>query len=187
MTPLCAAAPAGGGSLCSETRDRGNPRRHGLNGARTKGVVSAAGIRLFGASFATKCPAKYGKSPASSPSPNGIVGAGHRHGAYGCGLSRRAVRDSLQATTRSFRSARLSSAQRRFTPIVVRMSDRRRIFGAQTHSQSPEALFTSLRLSWGASTLGRKAVIAASRPDPVIFLERSGSTTVSFDGPTTVR
>lgn len=61
-------------------------------------------------------------------------------------------------------------------PIVIRMPTGGGIFGGQTHSQSPEALFThvsGLKTVIPANPYDAKGLLAAAIecPDPVIFLE----------------
>lgn len=72
-------------------------------------------------------------------------------------------------------------------PIVVRMPTGGGIFGAQTHSQSPEALFThvtGLKTVMPATPADAKGLLLAAiaDPDPVIFLEPKRLYNGPFDG-----
>ncbi|MBA8908583.1 MULTISPECIES: alpha-ketoacid dehydrogenase subunit beta [Aminobacter] len=72
-------------------------------------------------------------------------------------------------------------------PIVIRMPTGGGIFGGQTHSQSPEALFThvsGLKVVVPSNPLDAKGLLIASieDPDPVIFLEPKRLYNGPFDG-----
>ncbi|MEJ1968621.1 MAG: hypothetical protein WDN03_08340 [Rhizomicrobium sp.] len=77
-------------------------------------------------------------------------------------------------------------------PITVRAPYGGGIFGGQTHSQSPEALFThvaGLKTVIPSTPYDAKGLLisAIECNDPVIFLSRSGSTTAPSTGGTTRR
>jgi len=72
-------------------------------------------------------------------------------------------------------------------PIVIRMPTGGGIFGGQTHSQSPEALFThvaGLKVVVPSNPNDAKGLLIASieDPDPVIFLEPKRLYNGPFDG-----
>jgi 2-oxoisovalerate dehydrogenase E1 component beta subunit len=72
-------------------------------------------------------------------------------------------------------------------PIVIRMPTGGGIFGGQTHSQSPEALFThvsGLKTVVCSNPYDAKGLLAAAieDPDPVIFLEPKRLYNGPFDG-----
>jgi 2-oxoisovalerate dehydrogenase E1 component beta subunit len=72
-------------------------------------------------------------------------------------------------------------------PIVIRMPTGGGIFGAQTHSQSPEALFThvtGLKTIVPSNPRDAKGLLTAAieDPDPVIFLEPKRLYNGPFDG-----
>ncbi len=72
-------------------------------------------------------------------------------------------------------------------PVVVRMPTGGGIFGGQTHSQSPEALFThvsGLKVVVPSNPHDAKGLLIASieDPDPVIFLEPKRLYNGPFDG-----
>lgn len=72
-------------------------------------------------------------------------------------------------------------------PIVVRMPTGGGIFGGQTHSQSPEALFThvaGLQVIVPSNPYDAKGLLisAIENPDPVIFLEPKRLYNGPFDG-----
>ena len=72
-------------------------------------------------------------------------------------------------------------------PIVIRMPTGGGIFGGQTHSQSPEALFThvsGLKVVVPSSPVDAKGLLIAAieDPDPVIFLEPKRLYNGPFDG-----
>jgi 2-oxoisovalerate dehydrogenase E1 component beta subunit len=72
-------------------------------------------------------------------------------------------------------------------PIVIRMPTGGGIFGGQTHSQSPEALFThvsGLKVVVPSNPVDAKGLLIAAieDPDPVIFLEPKRLYNGPFDG-----
>jgi len=72
-------------------------------------------------------------------------------------------------------------------PIVIRMPTGGGIFGGQTHSQSPEALFThvaGLKVVQPSNPRDAKGLLIAAieDPDPVIFLEPKRLYNGPFDG-----
>ncbi|QDG76202.1 alpha-ketoacid dehydrogenase subunit beta [Labrenzia sp. PHM005] len=72
-------------------------------------------------------------------------------------------------------------------PLVIRMPTGGGIFGGQTHSQSPEALFThvsGLKVVLPSNPRDAKGLLLASiaDPDPVIFLEPKRLYNGPFDG-----
>ena len=72
-------------------------------------------------------------------------------------------------------------------PMVIRMPTGGGIYGAQTHSQSPEALFThvaGLKTVMPANPADAKGMLTAAMedPDPVIFLEPKRLYNGPFDG-----
>ncbi len=72
-------------------------------------------------------------------------------------------------------------------PIVIRMPTGGGIFGGQTHSQSPEVLFThvsGLKVVIPSNPLDAKGLLIVSieDPDPVIFLEPKRLYNGPFDG-----
>jgi 2-oxoisovalerate dehydrogenase E1 component subunit beta len=72
-------------------------------------------------------------------------------------------------------------------PIVIRMPTGGGIFGGQTHSQSPEALFThvsGLKVVMPSNPKDAKGLLLAAieDPDPVIFLEPKRLYNGPFDG-----
>lgn len=82
---------------------------------------------------------------------------------------------------------RYRSAGQFTCPMVIRMPTGGGIFGGQTHSQSPEALFThvsGLKTVVPSNPLDAKGLLIASieDPDPVIFLEPKRLYNGPFDG-----
>ncbi|MEO1564437.1 MAG: alpha-ketoacid dehydrogenase subunit beta, partial [Pseudomonadota bacterium] len=72
-------------------------------------------------------------------------------------------------------------------PMVIRMPTGGGIYGAQTHSQSPEALFThvaGLKTVMPSNPADAKGMLTAAMedPDPVIFLEPKRLYNGPFDG-----
>lgn len=72
-------------------------------------------------------------------------------------------------------------------PVTIRMPVGGGIYGGQTHSQSPEAIFThiaGLRTVMPSNPLDAKGLLIASieSPDPVIFLEPKRLYNGPFDG-----
>jgi 2-oxoisovalerate dehydrogenase E1 component beta subunit len=125
--------------------------------------------------------AKYGKSRCfDTPiSELGIVGIAVGMAAYG-------LKPCDQIVSEAARLRYRSNAQ--FTcPIVVRMPTGGGIFGGQTHSQSPEALFThvcGLKTVVPSTPGDAKGLLIAAieDPDPVIFLEPKRLYNGPFDG-----
>src|SRR3954470_13131785 len=82
---------------------------------------------------------------------------------------------------------RYRSAGQFTAPIVIRMPTGGGIFGGQTHSQSPEALFThvaGLKTVVASNPYDAKGLLIAAieDPDPVIFLEPKRLYNGPFDG-----
>ena len=137
---------------------------------------------------------KYGKSRVfDAPiSEGGIVGAAVGMGAYGL----RPVPEiqfadyfypaSDQIVSEAAR-LRYRSAGEFTAPITIRMPCGGGIYGGQTHSQSPEALFTQvcgLRTVMPSNPYDAKGLLIASieNDDPVIFLEPKRRYNGPFDG-----
>src|ERR1700720_589680 len=159
-------------------------------------VVFGEDVGFFGGVF--RCTqglqAKYGKSRCFDAPINesGIVGAAIGMAAYGL---RPCVEVQFadyvypaydQIVSEAARLRYRSNGQ--FTcPIVVRMPTGGGIFGGQTHSQSPEALFThvaGLKVVVPSNPRDAKGLLIASieDPDPVIFLEPKRLYNGPFDG-----
>src|SRR5208282_5421549 len=159
-------------------------------------VVFGEDVGFFGGVFrATQgLQAKYGKTRCfDAPiSELGIVGAAVGMAAYGlhpCVEIQFA--DYMypaydQIVSEAARLRYRSNGQ--FTcPMVVRMPTGGGIFGGQTHSQSPEALFThvsGLKVVAPSNPLDAKGLLisAIEDPDPVIFLEPKRLYNGPFDG-----
>ena len=137
---------------------------------------------------------KYGKSRCFDAPINesGIVGVAIGMGAYGL----RAVAEIQfadyvypgydQIVSEAAR-LRYRSGGEFFAPIVIRMPCGGGIYGGQTHSQSPEALFThvcGLKVVVPSNPRDAKGLLIASieDPDPVIFLEPKRLYNGPFDG-----
>ena len=159
-------------------------------------VVFGEDVGYFGGVF--RCTAglqkKYGKTRCfDTPiSELGIVGAG-------IGMAAAGLKPCIEIQFADYmypaydqivsEAARLRyrSAGEFTCPLVVRMPTGGGIFGAQTHSQSPEALFTHVT---GLKTVipsnpadARGLLMAAIQdPDPVIFLEPKRLYNGPFDG-----
>lgn len=148
-------------------------------------VVFGEDAGYFGGVF--RCTAglqkKYGKNRCFDAPINesGIVGAGIGMAAYGL---RPVVEIQFadyvypaydQIVSEAARLRYRSAGQ--FTcPMVIRMPTGGGIFGGQTHSQSPEALFThvsGLKVVVPSNPVDAKGLLLAAieDPDPVIFLE----------------
>ena len=154
-------------------------------------VVYGEDVGYFGGVF--RCTAglqaKYGKSRCFDAPINesGIVGTAIGMAAYGlrpCVEIQFAdyMYPAYDQLTQEASRLRYRSNGDFTCPIVVRMPTGGGIFGGQTHSQSPEALFTHVS---GLKTVvpsnpvdARPADRGIEDPDPVIFLDRSGSTMV---------
>ena len=159
-------------------------------------VVFGEDVGFFGGVF--RCTqglqAKYGKSRCfDAPiSEIGIVGAAIGMAAYGL---RPCVEIQFADYVYPAYDQIVSEAARLryrsngdFTcPIVVRMPTGGGIFGGQTHSQSPEALFThvsGLKTVVPSNPHDAKGLLIAAieDPDPVIFLEPKRLYNGPFDG-----
>ncbi len=117
---------------------------------------------------------------------------GHRQAAYGlrpawwCSSPTMSIPAYDQIVSEAARLRYRSNGD--FTcPIVVRMPTGGGIFGGQTHSQSPEALFThvsGLKVVVPSNPHDAKGLLIASieDPDPVIFLEPKRLYNGPFDG-----
>src|SRR5438067_12787778 len=159
-------------------------------------VVFGEDVGFFGGVFrATQgLQAKYGKSRCFDAPINesGIVGAAVGMAAYGL---RPCVEIQFadymypaydQIVSEAARLRYRSNGQ--FTcPLVVRMPTGGGIFGGQTHSQSPEALFThvcGLKTVVPSNPYDAKGLLIAAieDPDPVIFLEPKRLYNGPFDG-----
>lgn len=159
-------------------------------------VVFGEDVGYFGGVFrATQgLQGKYGKTRCfDAPiSESGIVGTAIGMAAYGL---RPCVEIQFadymypaydQITQEAARIRYRSNAD--FTcPIVLRMPTGGGIFGGQTHSQSPEALFThvcGLKVVVPSNPYDAKGLLIASieDPDPVMFLEPKRLYNGPFDG-----
>ena len=97
---------------------------------------------------------------------------------------------SIRPPTRSCRKRRACATARPATsppPITIRMPCGGGIYGGQTHSQSPEAMFThvcGLRTVMPSNPYDAKGLLIASieNDDPVIFLEPKRLYNGPFDG-----
>src|SRR6202166_1427775 len=159
-------------------------------------VVFGQDVGFFGGVF--RCTqglqAKYGKSRCFDAPINesGIVGAAVGMAAYGL---RPCVEIQFadymypaydQIVSEAARLRYRSNGQ--FTcPLVVRMPTGGGIFGGQTHSQSPEALFnhvSGLKTVVPSNPCDAKGLLIAAieDPDPVIFLEPKRLYNGPFDG-----
>jgi 2-oxoisovalerate dehydrogenase E1 component beta subunit len=159
-------------------------------------VVFGEDVGYFGGVF--RCTEglqqKYGKSRVfDTPiAESGIVGAAIGMAAYGL----RPVAEiqfadyfypaSDQIVSEAAR-LRYRSAGEFTAPITIRMPCGGGIFGGQTHSQSPEALFThvcGLRTVMPSNPYDAKGLLIASieNDDPVIFLEPKRIYNGPFDG-----
>lgn len=159
-------------------------------------VVFGEDVGFFGGVF--RCTAglqeKYGKSRCFDAPINesGIVGAAIGMAAYGLKpLIEIQFADYVypafdQIVSEAARIRHRSNGD--FTcPIVIRMPTGGGIFGGQTHSQSPEAIFThvsGLKVVIPSNPADAKGLLLASiaDPDPVIFLEPKRLYNGPFDG-----
>ncbi|MEM9632130.1 MAG: alpha-ketoacid dehydrogenase subunit beta [Pseudomonadota bacterium] len=164
--------------------------------ADEKVVVYGEDVGYFGGVF--RCTAglqeKYGKSRCFDAPINeaGIVGTAIGMAAYGLKpVIEIQFADYVypaydQIVSEAARLRHRSNAD--FTcPIVIRMPTGGGIFGGQTHSQSPEALFThvsGLKVVMPSNPRDAKGLLLASiaDPDPVIFLEPKRLYNGPFDG-----
>lgn len=165
-------------------------------GRDEKVVVFGEDVGYFGGVF--RCTAglqkKYGKTRCfDTPiSESGIIGAAIGMAAYG-------LRPCVEIQFADYvfpaydqlvsEAARLRhrSAGDFTCPMVVRMPTGGGIFGGQTHSQSPEALFThvsGLKTIMPSNPYDAKGLLLAAieDPDPVIFLEPKRLYNGPFDG-----
>src|SRR3954462_8109603 len=137
---------------------------------------------------------KYGKSRCfDAPiSEGGIVGSAIGMGAYGlCPVVEVQFADYFypaydQIVSEAAR-LRYRSAGDFFAPITIRMPCGGGIYGGQTHSQSPEVLFThvcGIRTVLPSNPYDAKGLLISSieNDDPVIFLEPKRIYNGPFDG-----
>jgi len=159
-------------------------------------VVFGEDVGYFGGVF--RCTqglqAKYGSNRCfDAPiSESGIVGAAVGMAAYGlrpCVEIQFAdyVYPAYDQIVSEAARLRYRSAGQFTAPIVVRMPTGGGIFGGQTHSQSPEALFThvaGLKTVVPSSPYDAKGLLIAAIEDndPVIFLEPKRLYNGPFDG-----
>ncbi|MFN7023514.1 MAG: alpha-ketoacid dehydrogenase subunit beta [Pseudorhizobium sp.] len=159
-------------------------------------VVFGEDVGYFGGVF--RCTqglqAKYGKTRCfDTPiSESGIVGAAIGMAAYGlrpCVEIQFAdyMYPAYDQLTQEAARIRYRSNGDFTCPIVVRMPTGGGIFGGQTHSQSPEALFThvcGLKVVVPSNPYDAKGLLIAAieDPDPVIFLEPKRLYNGPFDG-----
>lgn len=161
-----------------------------------KVVVFGEDVGFFGGVF--RCTAglqeKYGASRCFDAPINesGIVGAGIGMAAYGLKpVVEIQFADYMypaydQIVSEAARLRHRSAGE--FTcPMVIRMPTGGGIFGGQTHSQSPEALFThvaGLKTVMPSNPQDAKGLLLAAieDPDPVIFLEPKRLYNGPFDG-----
>ncbi len=159
-------------------------------------VVFGEDVGFFGGVF--RCTAglqqKYGKSRCFDAPINesGIVGTAIGMAAYGLKpVIEMQFADYVypafdQIVSEAARLRHRSNAD--FTcPLVIRMPTGGGIFGGQTHSQSPEALFThvsGLKVVVPSNPRDAKGLLLAAieDPDPVIFLEPKRLYNGPFDG-----
>ncbi|MBZ9960486.1 MULTISPECIES: alpha-ketoacid dehydrogenase subunit beta [unclassified Mesorhizobium] len=165
-------------------------------GRDEKVVVFGEDVGFFGGVF--RCTqglqAKYGKSRCFDAPINesGIVGSAIGMAAYGlkpCVEIQFAdyMYPAYDQLTQEAARLRYRSNGDFTCPIVVRMPTGGGIFGGQTHSQSPEALFThvsGLKTVVPSNPHDAKGLLIAAieDPDPVIFLEPKRLYNGPFDG-----
>jgi 2-oxoisovalerate dehydrogenase E1 component beta subunit len=159
-------------------------------------VVYGEDVGYFGGVF--RCTAglqaKYGKTRCFDAPINesGIVGTAIGMAAYGlrpCVEIQFAdyMYPAYDQLTQEASRLRYRSAGDFTCPIVVRMPTGGGIFGGQTHSQSPEALFThvsGLKTVVPSNPVDAKGLLIAAieDPDPVIMLEPKRLYNGPFDG-----
>ncbi|MEF0942252.1 alpha-ketoacid dehydrogenase subunit beta [Rhizobium sp. BR 362] len=159
-------------------------------------VVFGEDVGYFGGVF--RCTqglqAKYGKTRCfDTPiSESGIVGTAIGMAAYGlrpCVEIQFAdyMYPAYDQLTQEAARIRYRSNRDFTCPIVVRMPTGGGIFGGQTHSQSPEALFThvcGLKVIVPSNPYDAKGLLIAAieDPDPVMFLEPKRLYNGPFDG-----
>ena len=165
-------------------------------GRDDKVVVMGEDVGYFGGVF--RCTqglqAKYGKTRCfDAPiSESGIVGTAIGMAAYGlkpCVEIQFAdyMYPAYDQITQEAARIRYRSNGDFTCPIVLRMPTGGGIFGGQTHSQSPEALFThvcGLKVVVPSNPYDAKGLLIAAieDPDPVIFLEPKRLYNGPFDG-----
>ncbi|ATN35904.1 alpha-ketoacid dehydrogenase subunit beta [Rhizobium sp. ACO-34A] len=159
-------------------------------------VVFGEDVGYFGGVFrATQgLQAKYGKTRCfDTPiSESGIVGTAIGMAAYGlkpCVEIQFAdyMYPAYDQITQEAARIRYRSNGDFTCPIVIRMPTGGGIFGGQTHSQSPEALFThvsGLKVIVPSNPFDAKGLLISSieDPDPVMFLEPKRLYNGPFDG-----
>ena len=159
-------------------------------------VVYGEDVGFFGGVFrATQgLQAKYGRSRCFDAPINesGIVGSAIGMAAYGlkpCVEIQFAdyMYPAYDQLTQEASRLRYRSNGDFTCPIVVRMPTGGGIFGGQTHSQSPEALFThvcGLKVIVPSNPYDAKGLLIAAieDPDPVMFLEPKRLYNGPFDG-----
>jgi len=159
-------------------------------------VIFGQDVGYFGGVF--RCTeglqAKYGKTRVfDAPiSEGGIVGAAVGMGAYGLRpVVEIQFADYFYPATDQIVSEaarlRYRSAGEFIAPLTIRMPSGGGIYGGQTHSQSPEALFThvtGLRTVMPSNPYDAKGLLIAAIEcdDPVIFLEPKRLYNGPFDG-----
>ena len=198
---ICAASASRRGSelMATHDDDRGDPRRHGRDRwARDDNVVVfGEDVGYFGGVF--RCTA----GPAAEIRQDPLLRRadqrsrhrrrGDRHGApTACAPASRSSSPTtcIRPTTRSSRRPRACAIARPASSPArssVRMPTGGGIFGGQTHSQSPEALFThvsGLKTVVPSNPYDAKGLLIAAieDPDPVIFLEPKRLYNGPFDG-----
>jgi len=165
-------------------------------GRDEKVVIFGQDVGYFGGVF--RCTeglqAKYGKHRVfDAPiSEGGIVGAAVGMGAYGLRpVVEIQFADYFYPATDQIVSEaarlRYRSAGEFIAPLTIRMPSGGGIYGGQTHSQSPEALFThvcGLRTVMPSNPYDAKGLLIAAIEcdDPVIFLEPKRLYNGPFDG-----
>lgn len=165
-------------------------------GADERVIVMGQDVGYFGGVF--RCTAglqkKYGKTRCfDTPiSELGIVGAAIGMAVYGlrpCVEIQFAdyVYPAYDQIVSEAARLRYRSAGEFTCPLVIRMPTGGGIYGAQTHSQSPEALFThvaGLKTVIPSTPSDAKGLLLAAiaDPDPVIFLEPKRLYNGPFDG-----
>ncbi|MEN3930047.1 alpha-ketoacid dehydrogenase subunit beta [Microvirga sp. W0021] len=161
-----------------------------------KVVIFGEDVGYFGGVFrcTQSLQQKYGKDRCfDSPiSESGIVGAAIGMAAYGlkpCVEIQFAdyVFPAFDQISQEAARIRYRSAGQFTCPIVIRMPAGGGIFGGQTHSQSPEALFThvsGLKVVMPSNPYDAKGLLtsAIEDPDPVIFFEPKRLYNGPFDG-----
>lgn len=173
-----------------------NSAMHVMMERDPKTVVFGEDVGYFGGVF--RCTeglqAKYGKERVfDAPiSEGGIVGAAVGMGAYGLRpVVEIQFADYFYPATDQIVSEasrlRYRSAGDFTAPITIRMPSGGGIYGGQTHSQSPEALFThvaGLRTVIPSNPYDAKGLLIAAIEcdDPVIFLEPKRLYNGPFDG-----